>query len=251
MSNQDDLLAAKYGVRTHHTSSAYRAIREAIISGRLDPGQQLNERALAKESGFSRTPVRHALARLTAEGLAEQIPHVGTFVRKLTLEETADLVEFRRGLESGCAAMAATGITPEQAVELRELADRLAASDRRLLTTSENGNEQVEAPRNRALELRFHHRVAELSGCEAMIAAVENASAICLALFPQSVRRPSPDQADHVRVARAIGDGDPYQAFRAMWDHFHTLLQWLGSQSDAPQPRAPVATAASLREPMS
>ena len=47
--------------------AATELIREAIIEGRLEPGQRLKEEELARELGISRTPVREALLMLQAE----------------------------------------------------------------------------------------------------------------------------------------------------------------------------------------
>ena len=47
---------------------ARRAIEDAILSGRLLPGQVLDEREWATRLGISRTPVREAIRDLTAPG---------------------------------------------------------------------------------------------------------------------------------------------------------------------------------------
>lgn len=53
----------------------YRAIGEAILEGRLEPGEHLRDHELAKSLGVSRTPVREALQRLERTGLVEVAPH--------------------------------------------------------------------------------------------------------------------------------------------------------------------------------
>src|SRR5439155_13577573 len=61
--------------------AATELIRQAIIDGRLDPGQRLKEEELARELGISRTPVREALLVLQAEGLVVAEPNRGAMVR--------------------------------------------------------------------------------------------------------------------------------------------------------------------------
>jgi DNA-binding GntR family transcriptional regulator len=51
---------------------AYRALREDIIEGRLQPGERITERQLAERLGVSPTPVREALGRLEHEQLIER-----------------------------------------------------------------------------------------------------------------------------------------------------------------------------------
>ena len=56
------------------TASAAAAdlIRQAVIDGRVAPGQRLKEEELAQQFGLSRTPIREALQRLVAERLLEK-----------------------------------------------------------------------------------------------------------------------------------------------------------------------------------
>ncbi|MDD7930806.1 GntR family transcriptional regulator [Microbacterium thalli] len=48
---------------------AYTAIRDAIVSGSLAPGQRLRDQELEDWLGVSRTPIREAIARLEVAGL--------------------------------------------------------------------------------------------------------------------------------------------------------------------------------------
>ena len=62
-------------------------LREEIISGRLIPGTELHEAALARSLGVSRGPIREALGRLATEGLVAIRPRRGAVVRALSNEE--------------------------------------------------------------------------------------------------------------------------------------------------------------------
>jgi DNA-binding GntR family transcriptional regulator len=88
-------------------TSLYEEFREAILTGRFEPGQLLSENALAAEFGKSRTPVREALHRLEIENLVERVPR-GMRVRASSPEEILDIYEVRITLE-GAAAKAAVG----------------------------------------------------------------------------------------------------------------------------------------------
>lgn len=52
---------------------AYARLRSMLLGGEVRPGQRLSHRALAKDLGLSRSPVREALLALEAEGIIEQI----------------------------------------------------------------------------------------------------------------------------------------------------------------------------------
>lgn len=65
---------------------AYQALRAEILDWSLPPGAGLGEVEQAERLGISRTPVREALSRLVADGLAEQAPGRGTVVADLSME---------------------------------------------------------------------------------------------------------------------------------------------------------------------
>ena len=85
-------------VRTRRQEAA-DAIRSAIISGELQPGQRLREVALAGELGVSRPTLREALRTLVQEGLCEQEPHRGFAVASLDAEAIRDLTDTRLVLD--------------------------------------------------------------------------------------------------------------------------------------------------------
>ncbi|WFR85191.1 GntR family transcriptional regulator [Arthrobacter sp. Y-9] len=99
---------------------AYDALREDIISWRLAPGTVLAEVEQAERLGVSRTPVREALSRLTAEGLAVAERRRGVVVAELSVADLDQLFELRETLESRAAALAATRGDRERFARLRE-----------------------------------------------------------------------------------------------------------------------------------
>ncbi|WP_424814183.1 GntR family transcriptional regulator [Roseococcus sp. YIM B11640] len=83
------------------------ALRQAILSGDLKPGQKLSVPALALRMGISRSPVREAVLALTAEGLAVESPRRGVVVTALGPKETDAIHEARGPLEGFAARLAA------------------------------------------------------------------------------------------------------------------------------------------------
>lgn len=76
------------------------ALRHAVLSGRLEPGAQLNEVALSESLGVSRGPLREALRQLAEEGLVRNEPYRGTFVATLSLRDLEEIYSFRTVLET-------------------------------------------------------------------------------------------------------------------------------------------------------
>ena len=86
---------------------AYERLREDIIQWRLQPGASLGEVELAERLGVSRTPVREALLRLTAEGLVSTDGGRTATVSAVSPENIRDLYELREALETQAARLAA------------------------------------------------------------------------------------------------------------------------------------------------
>ena len=58
----------------------FNTLRDAILTGKLVPGERLMENQLAEKLGVSRTPVREALRMLELENLVELVPRKGAQV---------------------------------------------------------------------------------------------------------------------------------------------------------------------------
>lgn len=67
-------------VRGTGAAEVYQRVREDILSLRLKPGAALDEATLSTRFGLSRSPVREALIRLSAEGLVAMLPNRSTLV---------------------------------------------------------------------------------------------------------------------------------------------------------------------------
>ncbi|MFF2317981.1 FadR/GntR family transcriptional regulator [Arthrobacter sp. NPDC058097] len=114
-------------------------LRTRIVDGVIQPGEKLpSENTLIGEFGVSRTVVRSALTRLQAEGLVETERGRGSFALTpptagpasgqpravVTAEDRLHLLEFRIGVETEAAALAAGNRTERQLTALRQaLAD--------------------------------------------------------------------------------------------------------------------------------
>ena len=109
-------------------------LKDKILAGDLAPGAKLpSESELIEEYAVSRTVVREAVTRLRAEGLVETFQGRGSFVLTVpepstfSLESSAirthhdvlAMVDFRIGVESEAAALAAARVTTESANAVR------------------------------------------------------------------------------------------------------------------------------------
>ena len=89
-------------------------LRQAILMGRLKPGQRIVEHEIAQAMAISRGPVRDALRILQNERLVVQYPHRGAFVAWLTLRDAEEIYSIRRELEMLAVEFAVKYATDEQ-----------------------------------------------------------------------------------------------------------------------------------------
>jgi DNA-binding GntR family transcriptional regulator len=77
--------------RERAVDAVYHALRQAIVSSLMKPGERLNVEELAGKLGVSLTPVRSAIQQLATEGLVEIHPRSGTFVASLSAQDVEDI----------------------------------------------------------------------------------------------------------------------------------------------------------------
>ncbi len=108
--------------------SVRQTLREAILKGKLIPGEVVNQVTLSKEFGISRGPLREALSLLEEEGLITNIPYRGTFVADFNERIIQDTYSLRRVLEQFAVELAMTRNVPAEMAELRTIYEEMAAA---------------------------------------------------------------------------------------------------------------------------
>jgi len=143
---------------------AYEHIRRAVFSGELSPGTRLVNRKLAESLGTSFIPVREAINRLVSEGVVEQVPGAGAFVRSFDRQEVSEIYDVRELVEPFAAAEAARLINDHELDELKALLSEWEALGK-TIAVREQGAISDDLDRWLTLNQRFH---------EIMIAASRN-----------------------------------------------------------------------------
>src|SRR3981189_1968745 len=95
-------------------SDIARRLEEEILRGRVRPGARLDERELSERYNVSRTPVREALQRLSASGLAVARGLKGLQVAQMSVADLLDALSVVAELEALACVQAARRITPHQ-----------------------------------------------------------------------------------------------------------------------------------------
>lgn len=74
------------------------SIVDGVMAGRYVAGQRLIAADLAEEYAVSRAPVREALHMLAGEGVVELVANRGARIRRLSVEELVDFLEFTEAI---------------------------------------------------------------------------------------------------------------------------------------------------------
>lgn len=88
------------------------ALRDEILGGRLEPGQEFTVKEIAEQYGVSATPVREALVNLAAQGLLDADQHRGYRVHEHTLTDYRGMLEARGLVADGIFRDLVTKGTP-------------------------------------------------------------------------------------------------------------------------------------------
>ena len=127
-------------------------LKHLIYTGMLQPGERLNEAALALRMGTSRGPIREAIRMLTGQGLVQAVVNRGVFVRQISVREMLEIYDLR-ALVFGFAADRATEHINDQDKGTFEL----------LLAAMDTACEAGDADGYYDLNLEFHALVLRLS----------------------------------------------------------------------------------------
>lgn len=189
----------------------YKHLEESILAGTLKPGVRLDETALAKQFGVSRTPVREALHQLAAGGMVQLRARQGAIVTALAVNELRQLFEVMADLEALCARYAARRMTPEERITLERLHDACAKEAN-----------QVEVEGYIKLNRRFHeviYRGTHNAYLEEVTLAVRNKLSPYRRFQFNRPGRPPKSFEEHKSILNAILSGDPDRAAKEMRDH--------------------------------
>jgi DNA-binding GntR family transcriptional regulator len=193
--------------------TAYRLIRDQILTGERTSGEWLREGEMAESTGVSRTPVREALRRLTAEGLVRYERHRGVQVQNWSVRDLDEIFSLRSVLEPwGCRLAAANGT-----VDLAVLDDLASQMD----TLAPDGRPS-DVDKLTELNNAFHRAV--LDGADNTRLTGVIASVIQLPLVWRTFSRYTPEAlrrslAHHHELVSALTARDPDWAESVMCSH--------------------------------
>ena len=184
----------------------YGQLRQALMRGRLRPGERLVHRTLAAEFKVSPTPVREAVLRLAAESALIVDQRGLAFVPLLAPEPYEEILSLRLDLEGRAAAAAAKNPNPA-------LADEFAGIHKRMQKARRAGDENTLLSENE----NFHFRIIEAANMPVLADLVGNLWVRCGPALRYNIahEKVEPDHP-HLDFIAAVRAGSVEQGRAAM-----------------------------------
>jgi DNA-binding GntR family transcriptional regulator len=194
------------------------AIREAIASGDLKPGDRIVETQWAKDLGVSQSPVREAIRELEMIGLVENIPYQGCIVRKATKQDMKDAYRVRMYLEMLGVQDAVEIATEEQLNEVYKVYKDMETDAKKNAFNSYTKKNEL-----------FHEKIIGISQNKLLLRLWKQSHIQDSTFFgTQLSDQPLIDLAErHKIIYDAIVDRDEKRAKDAIFDHFQELIDEL------------------------
>jgi DNA-binding GntR family transcriptional regulator len=176
------------------------AIKDAILSGAIGPGDQIVESRMAHELGSGIPLVREALVALEHQGFVQKTPYKGTTVTKLEPKQIQDNFQLRVELEPLAIEWAKANVTSSDIAELR-----------RLITRMEKAAAELDLDKFYENDLEWHRKLWALSGNSYLEDVLER---LVVPLFAFFVMKTSHEKeayiesaAMHAKIVEALATG--------------------------------------------
>lgn len=197
----------KFDDMGHIRDSVFSTLRNAILDGKLKPGERLVERDIAEKLGISRTPVREAIRKLEIERLVTHIPRKGVVVSEFTKEDVAEIMAIRTVLEGLICNLAAAKIKGRDLDRLDHILKQIA---------EEHGKENYKKVNQ--LHDRFHDIIYKAAESPRLYEQLNTLREYIHKFAQVAYTKPGRiEQAliEHAEIVRALGQHDCEKAEKA------------------------------------
>jgi DNA-binding GntR family transcriptional regulator len=205
-------------------NDVYDALRQAVVSGALGPGQRVNEAEIARQMQISRAPIREAIRQLEQEGLLESVPRRGTFVVALSRDDIEEVYTLRADLEARAVRRAITRLSADDLATLDSLLETMVSS-----AATGDIAQLLEA------DIEFHRTIVEAADWARLRKLWEGLHPQTLTLYTLTTLTdwsPLDHARRHEPLLAAIRGGDPNQAAQAAQEHILEVANQVMRRAD-------------------
>jgi DNA-binding GntR family transcriptional regulator len=147
-----------------------KAMKEAILSGTIEPGASIVESKIAQQLGAGVPLIREALIELEHQGFVQRTPYKGTTVTKLSPADVRNIFALRVELEA---------ISIEWA-KANDDGSRISNTSNNRSARWKSGANALDLPLFYESDLAFHRKIWSLSGNPYLVDMLERLVYLCL-----------------------------------------------------------------------
>jgi len=211
-----EFLAQSNGIpRGNVTSEVTDALRQAIVTLAMKPGEVIDKSAICARMGVSRFPISEALARLQAEGLVDIQPQRGTTVSLIRISDVSEYSLIRKAIEAEAVQALVAARIPDIVAHLEDcLAKQRAAT------------EADDREAFHQLDCEFHELLfaaMQFSKVKSIIDTIRANMDRARRLITKP-RRLAPTIEEHEAIVAAIAAGDGDAAAHQMRTHIDAVM---------------------------
>jgi len=195
----------------------YDILKKSILFQEIPPGEKIDEEAIAKQLGVSRTPIRETLCRLENEGIVKIVPRRGAFVVKHSREKITEILMVREALEGFAARLAVDHINGQTLDQMKSLLKDFTESNIR-----DRSKEYVQA------DLEFHNLIIKASENNLLFNIMNTLNDHVQMLRLQTAAlegRPEQSLVEHFNIIEALEKKDPSSAESLMREHIRKVRE--------------------------
>lgn len=190
---------------------AYAQLKEALITLAYKPGDYLSTASIMSELDMGRTPINHALHRLSTEGLVKIIPRKGLIVTPLSIDDALQLIDVRLANESLCMSLAAERITKNELHELEVITRNFEKAANRGQTLEVMNQDRL-----------FHELISSAARNQLLAEILKVLHARSQRFWALSLAMPdhlTEVQEEHRTILKSLTDGNAQAAVEAVREH--------------------------------
>ena len=179
-----------------------RAMKDAILSGTIQPGAAIVESKIAQQLGAGIPLIREALIELEHQGFVQRTPYKGTTVTTLSPLDVRNIFALRVELEALAIEWARANITESDVEDLRQVIRKM-----------EDAARALDLPRFYENDLAFHRKIWSLSGNPYLAHTLERLVVPLFAFFLMKTSRHHDSYIEsacsHAKIVEAIPTATP------------------------------------------
>jgi len=194
-------------------------LRRLITAGRLRPGQQIVQDALAVQFGVSRVPLREALKILEGEGQVTYVAHRGYFVTELSLSDLIEVYRIREILEAEAVSIAVPQMTAEDI-------HRLEGAERDVRAAADIADVVAMTSANR----RLHFAILDACALPRLVWLIRllwDATEVYRSVYYNDAHNREMVDSEHRALVAAVKAGDATAALVVLTEHREHAIEAL------------------------